>query len=742
MLRNDKTPLGKCLGSARLSAPWQQDHIDADHPRRCVLVSLIVVIQEKLLDRSAFLRFARDVADDARGFADPLAALDWLALYEADLIVADFHMPKLDSAAFIRRLRALPGREHVPVLVVTAADDRTQREQALDAGASDFLTGPVDRFEFVTRSRTLLRLNRQHRLLQERCDVSAFQNQTMARTVCERVDSLSQMIDALPAFISAATRDGRVVFTNAMHAAHPKRNVHAPLHGVPAFDEDYRQRSRALDALVFRSGRALPTFEQEVASQDGGRRVLLTTKSPLRDRNGAVDGVLTTSLDITARKELEQHLQHAASHDSLTELPNRSMLQARLNATLERAGLGNRLVALHLLDLDRFRQVNDRLGQMAGDELLRVIADRLRSCIGPADLVARIGADEFAVLQYSVVQVEDAAILAQQILETTTRPAVLSGQTVAVSGSIGISLSSVDTGSAAEMLRHADLAMFQAKEEGGNRLRFFVPDMDRRIERSAGLHRELERALRADELVLHYQPQMNLRTSRVCGVEALLRWNHPVRGLLLPGEFLPVAEEVGLMNEIDEWVLRRACREAVSWSRAGFEEVRVGVNISPARISTDRTLDAIATALRDSGLPPGLLEIELTESDLVADLEGAARALSQLRASGVQVSIDDFGVGYSFLGHVKALPADRIKIDQSFIRNLLSDEDDATIVRAVVAMAHGLRLGVVAEGVETVEQFTQLAVEGCDDVQGYYISRPLPLPALLDHLKSNPLPSD
>ena len=189
-------------------------------------------------------------------------------------------------------------------------------------------------------------------------------------------------------------------------------------------------------------------------------------------------------------------------------------------------------------------------------------------------------------------------------------------------------------------------------------------------------------------------------------------------------------------------MLRRACREAVSWSRAGFEEVRVGVNISPARISTDRTLDAIATALRDSGLPPGLLEIELTESDLVADLEGAARALSQLRASGVQVSIDDFGVGYSFLGHVKALPADRIKIDQSFIRNLLSDEDDATIVRAVVAMAHGLRLGVVAEGVETVEQFTQLAVEGCDDVQGYYISRPLPLPALLDHLKSNPLPSD
>ncbi|MCQ8278193.1 EAL domain-containing protein [Acetobacteraceae bacterium KSS8] len=701
---------------------------------------MIVLVHDELLSPGIHGELARTLADEVHSFDNPLSALDWLALNEADLVIADIQTPELDAAAFIRRLRALPGRDQLPVLLVTAPDDHLLRRRALNAGAADFLLAPVDEFEFFTRCRTLLRLNRQRLLLQGRSVRPLPEARDHRPPLVDRVDSLAQMIDTVPAFISAADPHGRVIFTNAMHTAGPERAMDGRITPDPApdFDQDYRLRSRALDALVFRSGRALPAFEQDVAARNGGRRVLLTTKSPLRDRDGRVDGVLTTSLDITARKEFERHLQHAASHDILTGLPNRSLLQDHLNALLQRGGPGGRKLALHLLNLDRFRQVNDRLGHLSGDALLRRVAGLLRTAADPADLVARIGADEFAVLQHAATQVEDAAILAQRLLDTVSRPAPPAEQEVCVTGSIGISLASADTTGAPEMLRQADLAMFQAKVDGGNRLRFFVPDMDRRIAHSATLQRELLQALGSDELVLYYQPQMNLHSGRICGVEALLRWNHPARGLLLPGEFLQIAAEGGLMNEIDEWVLHRACRDAALWVREGFDDIRVSVNISPARVSAERTLKAIADALDTSGLAAALLEIELTERDLVADLDETARALSGLRARGLKVSIDDFGVGYSFLSHVKALPADRIKIDQSFIHNLLTDEDNATIVRAVVAMAHGLRMGVVAEGVETAEQFTQLAMEGCDDIQGFYVSYPLPLQDLLQRLRDNP----
>ncbi len=277
--------------------------------------------------------------------------------------------------------------------------------------------------------------------------------------------------------------------------------------------------------------------------------------------------------------------------------------------------------------------------------------------------------------------------------------------------------------------------MYQAKSEGRESYRFFVPDMNERIGQALRLKRELRNALGTDALALFYQPQLNLRTGEVQGVEALLRWNHPSRGLVMPGEFLPFAEEDG---EIDDWVLHRACRDAARWQRQGLGGVRVGVNISPLRIATARVQDTIRTALDRTGLDPSLLEIELTERDLVDDLAETATGLRALRETGVQIAIDDFGIGYSFLGHVKTFPADRLKIDQSFVRTMLTNDSDATIVRSIIGLAHGLHMGVVAEGVETVEQLTHLAAEGCDHIQGYYIGHPMTLADLLERHGTDP----
>ena len=702
---------------------------------------LIAILDDRMTNRNIYAKLARSLADriEVASFDNPLTALHWLAGHDADLVITDYKMPDLDGAAFTARLRALPNGRDVPVVVITAYDDRSYRLLALQAGATDFLQSPVDHAEFITRGRNLLRMHDQHRFIQARArdlerelEISLLSREKLVR---DNAEALAQVIDTVPAFISAADASGRVVFVNAMQA---EIGHGAGTSSDPAFGPAYERRSLSLDQLVFRSGKPIPSFEQEIVDRSGQRRVLLTTKSPLRDSGGAIGSVLTTSLDITSRKDAERHLRHVASHDGLTDLPNRQMLQERLGALLGRAGRNGPMVALHFLDLDRFKAVNDQFGHHRGDTVLRTVADHLRSCVGPLDMVARIGGDEFAVLQAPLADRTEASRLAGRIIERIGRPIAMDGQEISVSGSIGITLAPADGIDPAQMLRNADMAMYQAKSEGRESYRFFVPDMNERIGQALRLKRELRHALSTDALALFYQPQLNLRTGQVQGVEALLRWNHPSRGLVLPGEFLPFAEEDGTIVEIDDWVLHRACRDAARWQRQGLGGVRVGVNISPLRIATARVQDTIRTALDRTGLDPSLLEIELTERDLVDDLAETATGLRALRETGVQIAIDDFGIGYSFLGHVKTFPADRLKIDQSFVRTMLSNDSDATIVRSIIGLAHGLRMGVVAEGVETVEQLTHLAAEGCDLIQGYYIGHPMTLAALLERHDTDP----
>ena len=696
--------------------------------------TLIAILDDRSSNRHIYTRLAGTINDavTVRAFGDPVEALGWAATNVPDLVITDYKMPTLDGAEFTRRFRDLAGCAEVPVLVITAYDDRAFRLAALEAGATDFLRSPVDHAEFVTRSRNMLRMHNQHKMLQHRAlklenDLQDSER-SRERVLRDSRESLVQVIDTVPAFISATDRDGRYVFVNAMHAllAGASPTALVGQNNAQVFGADHESRSRSLDQLVFRTGNALPGFEEEVVDQTGARRILLTTKSPLTSNQVAVACVLTTSLDITDRKRAEQHLLYMANHDSLTGLANRALLRDRLERRLTSGPRGEASLALHFIDLDHFKAANDRLGHQLGDLVLKEVARRLIAAVRPDDLVARLGGDEFAVLQDCSGGGPTREALAERLVATIRTPFVCGGEEVRISCSIGVARYPQDGLEVEELLRNADLAMYQAKSEGRGDFRLFVPDLNERVGRAIRIKADLRGALTSDEFVLHYQPQVTLGSGRISGVEALLRWNRPGYGLLMPGEFLPAAKESGLIPMIDDWVLRRACADAARWHASGLPRVRVGVNLSPTDLDGRDVLAKVVEVLRQTGLDPKLLELELTEGDLVEDLDTAALVLASLRRLGVRIAIDDFGTGYSSLNYIKNFPVDQLKIDQSFVRDLGAVTQDAAIVRAIVTLGHSLGMTVMAEGVETVAQLSTLMGEGCDEIQGYYFSRPVP----------------
>ncbi len=708
-------------------------------------MTLVVILDDLSSNRHIYARLAGTIEDEitVRTFGDPVEALGWTGANMPDLVITDYKMPMLDGAQFTRRFREAAGCADVPVLVITAYDDRAFRLAALQAGATDFLRSPVDHAEFVTRARNMLRMHNQHRMLANRAQKLEHDLKDSERTrekmLRDSRESLIQVIDTVPAFISATDREGRYVFVNAMHAlvagASPVALVGQSVSEV--FGSEYAIRSRSLDQLVYRTGNALPAYEEEVADQTGARRILLTTKSPLNNGQAGGACVLTTSLDITDRKHAEQHLLHMANHDSLTGLANRSLLRNRLE---RRLATGSRhavaspsgssateaSVALHFIDLDHFKEANDRLGHQIGDLLLKEVARRLGGLIGPADLMARLGGDEFAILQDRSGNDEMPEALAERFIAAMRAPFLYGGEEIHISCSIGIARYPQDGSEVEELLRSADLAMYQAKTEGRAGFRLFVPALNERVGRIIKIKADLRHALANDEFVLHYQPQVTLASGRVSGVEALVRWNRPGYGLVMPGEFLPAAKDSGLIPMLDEWVLRQACADAARWHAAGLPPVCVGVNLSPTDLDKRGILGTVIEVLAQTQLDPSLLELELTEGDLVEDLEAASSVLTALRALGVRVAIDDFGTGYSSLNYIKNFPVDRLKIDRSFVDGLGVVTQDTAIMRAIITLGHSLGMNVMAEGVETVVQLSALIQEGCDEIQGYYFSRPVP----------------
>ena len=456
------------------------------------------------------------------------------------------------------------------------------------------------------------------------------------------------------------------------------------------------------------------TFNNIVNLPDG--RAVSVVNKPVAD-----GGWLATHEDVTERQRSEERIAHMARHDALTDLPNRMLLLEQLNHEIKRVKRGECLAVL-CLDLDQFKSVNDALGHHIGDELLKLVGERLRGCTRELDIVARMGGDEFAIIMTQMDQAADAATLSKRIRDSVIKPYQVEGHQIVTDISIGISVAPMDAVESDELLRNADMALYDAKADGRGTFRFFEPEMNTRMKVRRELEMDLRKALASEQFQLYYQPLVVLETNEVNGFEALLRWNHPARGLVSPADFIPIAEETGLIVPLGEWVLRAACDEAVNWP----EHIKVAVNLSPAQLNSRNLVSMVTAALRESGMPPRKLQLEITESVLLQNTFTTLATLHELRKMGVQIALDDFGTGYSSLSYLRSFPFDKIKIDRSFIQDLSNGAEPLAIVNAVAGLAKCLNMTSTAEGVETQQQMEVLQAIGCTEMQGYLFSHARP----------------
>ena len=470
--------------------------------------------------------------------------------------------------------------------------------------------------------------------------------------------------------------------------------------------EDVTERHQAEEALI----RAHDELEQRVVERTSE---LARTNSQLQ-------------AEIYERLQAEQRIWHIAHHDALTGLPNRSLLLDRLDQALTKAARSKHRVAIMFLDLDRFKSINDTLGHHVGDLLLKHVAERLRESVRAVDTVSRLGGDEFVVVLHEIQAPEDAMMVAEKILSALATAVVIEGHTLYATPSIGISIYPDDGEEAYALMKNADTAMYHAKENGRNTFQFFTAQMNDETNRIFTLEQRLRHGLEHKQFVLHYQPLVDHASGNICGMEALVRWNDPESGLLLPEDFIPVAEEIGLILPLGEWVLREACRQNMEWQRQGYPALRVSVNLSARQFRQKGLVDTVRAILRETGMAPELLELEITESSLMHDADETLVKLRQLTEMGITLAIDDFGTGYSSLSYLKKFSVSRLKIDRGFVRDLCHDKDDAAIVSTIVAMANHLGLHTMAEGVETDAQLQTLLNFGCKQFQGYLFSHPLP----------------
>ncbi len=475
-------------------------------------------------------------------------------------------------------------------------------------------------------------------------------------------------------------------------------------------------------------------IEMRVLWPDGGTHWIASQGQIIRNPEGRALTLIGVAMNITERKLAEQRIEHMAQHDSLTGLPNRVLLKDRISQAVLHANRGRTPVAVLFIDLDRFKNINDSLGHEAGDRLLQTVAKRIRTCLREGDTVSRLGGDEFVIVLPEIHGAHDVSIVAAKVLETLSQPYHLHDHDLHVSASIGVAIFPEDGEDAETLMRNADAAMYHAKDSGRANYQFFTEQMNVASKRRVTLEAELRRALDRDELTLVYQPIFALTNGKVVGAEALLRWQHPERGIVAPGEFITVAEEAGLIHQIGEGVLRAACAQARLWQDDGIG-IRLSVNVSVHQLRRRAFIDQLRAILEATSVNPELLELEITESLIVEDSSEALKTLKTLDEFGVRLAIDDFGTGYSGLSYLKRFPIDTVKIDQSFIRDISIDADDAAIVRAIIAMAKSLKLSVVAEGVETSEQLAFLSSLGCDFAQGYLLGRPMEAAALTVLLK-------
>jgi len=495
-------------------------------------------------------------------------------------------------------------------------------------------------------------------------------------------------------------------------------------------------------------------MECRIACPDGAERIVHEQAVVARDEAGAAVRIHGTTQDITERKSAEQRIQRLVLYDTLTDLPNRQYFKEQLEHTLVQAAKLQEKVAVLVLDLDRFKRVNDTLGHNVGDQLLVAVGERLTKSLRSVDHVARgdeggvtgtlarLGGDEFTIRVANLPEAADAAKLARRLLTGLSQPFVLSGQEIVITASAGIAVYPLDGQDVDTLLQHADSAMYHAKQQGKDNYQFFSPSMNASSLQKLTMENQLRKAIERGELMLHYQPKVESCSRRISGVEALIRWRHPDLGMISPAEFIPLAEETGLIVPIGDWVLEQACRQAAAWRAAGLKPGSIAVNMASPNFAQKDFVSKVAATLARERLEAGSIEIELTESILMQDAQAARVTLEALKSHGLQLSIDDFGTGYSSLAYLKRFPIDTLKIDRAFVRDVIQNPEDASITSAIIALGGSLGLSVVAEGVETEAQAEFLQKRGCDFMQGYLFSRPVIADDITAMLVSGPLPLD
>lgn len=652
-------------------------------------------------------------------------ALDAFARLQADVVLLDVMMPRMNGYEVCAHIRGMNGGDHAAIIMITGLDDIQSINRAYEAGATDFITKPINWTILGHRVRYMWRASK-------------------ARIELEHSEKKNRaLIDAMPDLMFHIRQDGVIVdckIPRQFQSPLPEeRLVGKNIEETPFFNPSESVLS-LIHQIIRRGGSH--SFEHEVKINGN------VHSYESRIVSSGEKEVLVIVRDVTERRKAQERIIQLAYHDSLTGLLNIHSFKRQLEKAMERARRYRRLLAVLMLDLDRFKRINDTLGHNIGDLLLKGIADRLNACVRKTDCtarlgggldgshVARLGGDEFMILLSEISSPHDAAKVARRILDALAHPFFLAGHEIVASASIGITLYPCDGDNIDTLLMNADAAMYHVKEQGRNDFQFYAQAMNASAFERLSLENRLRKALERKEFTLLYQPQVDILTDNIVGAEALVRWNSPDAGMVSPNDFIPLAEENGLILPLGEWVLSTACRQNRTWQMDGLPPVRVTVNLSSLQFSQQNLLEVVKRALRETQLDPRHLELEITESSLMQDADSTVRTLNMLKASGIRIALDDFGTGYSSLSYLKRFPLDVLKIDRTFVSNITTDADDAAIATAIIAMGRSLNLSVIAEGVETREQLRFLLERGCHEVQGYVYSPPVSADAFAEILRS------
>jgi diguanylate cyclase (GGDEF)-like protein/PAS domain S-box-containing protein len=699
--------------------------------------SRLLLVDDEPRALSSLHQLLRGLGYQLTGAATGAEALAHLASDSFDLVLLDLRLPDMGGHQVMDFINER-GID-TAVIVISGKVEIEAAIGALKRGAHDYLRKPYSHEELL---KTVANALQQRHLEQG------------SRRIAHRLASSEKMyrylVDASPDIIYTLDREGRFTFVNdraCQLLGYPRRELIGQHYSLLVHEDDRERAQHAFDER--RAGeRAARNVELRLECRAGTRHAQLFNATAMTISLNAIGmhlpgqgageasfiGTYGIARDVSGRKRAEELIYHQAYHDILTDLPNRTLFKDRLGLAMHQARRRQAELAVMFIDLDRFKLVNDTLGHVKGDELLQQVAGRLKECLRKGDTLARQGGDEFTIVLPELRERDDARIVAAKFLERLHMPFDLDGHEVHISASIGIALYPEHGETIDELLRHADIAMYQVKGQGKNGHAFYDPAMQDAAHQKIALEQGLRKALENGELEMYYQPQIDAASGRILGAEALMRWNHPLRGVLAPGEFLPFAEESGLMLPISDWMIGALCRDMAAWVHIGDGALKLSLNVSPQSLDRGDFFDKMHDAMLSHGVAPGQIEVEITENICIRNPQRAIEQLNKLGQLGVSVAIDDFGTGYSSLAYLHRFPVQTIKIDQSFVQEIHDEHGHYPVVLAIISISRGLRLNLVAEGVETEVQARYLRANGCPTMQGYLFHRPMPLGRFVDVL--------